>query len=398
MTERQQNQRNDITRSFQRVFNFPLDRSTIFDTYQDAENYAKGDGSDSRKLGKTVYPGQVISVVNTDESTVKVYKVTFGTSGLVPPYALEQIAEGSELGGGTTEEAFSFKTKNGNIIVPAGSNLTEVVSLLRQISDLKSDGVTTAPIKNKDNELIVTSGTDITTAINAIVTYMEENGGAGNISEDIEYDGETIVESGATLVEALQAVVNKIFTNAGISSMTVNGEPVYDPSTNVAAFNIEGADSDINIEFDGDAAVPTFYVELSGISNGTVILEGEEVRFAVKIYDYSDGTTLLDTVEDSTFMTGGTKSKTVSLGDTTQYNFYDQNRNLMTPDANGLFSFNVTTSTTEFVVFRDAINENPCSCDGTDSLCLCDGCDAADSDPCSCDGTDLCMQNCTAFN
>ena len=72
------NARNDITRSFQRVFDFPLDRSTIFDSDEDAKAYARGDGSDSRKLGKTVYLGQIISVVDKENASVKVYKVVYG--------------------------------------------------------------------------------------------------------------------------------------------------------------------------------------------------------------------------------------------------------------------------------------------------------------------------------
>lgn len=353
---RAKNERNDITRSFQRVFNFPLDRSTIFETYQDAEAYAKGDGSDSRKLGKTVYLGQVISVVNTGDSSVKVYKVVFGTGGQAAPYALEQIATGEgggTGGGGSTEEAFTFHTKNGNIMVPAGSDLTTVVSILRQISDLKSDGVTTAPISTAGGETVVANNTDFTTALNSVTRYVIEHSTDGKIPEDIEFDGETIIPSGSTLADALQTIVNQIYQAGGISEMTVNDQPVYDPSTNTAAFNIEGADGDINIEFDADAAVPTFYVELSGVSNGTIVLDGTEVVFTVKIYDFDDGTTLLDEVTDSTFMTGGTKTKAVYLGDVGSYDYYDQDRHLMTPDAEGKFSFSVTMSTSEIIVFRD---------------------------------------------
>lgn len=356
MAERQQNQRNDITRSFQRVFNFPLDRSTIFESYQDAQDYAKGDGSDSRKLGKTVYLGQVISVVNTGESTVKVYKVTFGTGGQVPPYSLEQIAEGSSVGPGgaaTTEEAFSFRTKNGSVIIPAGSDLTEVVSLLRQISDLKSDGITTAAINNTNGETIVANGTDLTTALRTVTTYMEQHGSAGNISSDIEYDGETIIESGATLMEALQTIVNQIFTTGGVSDITINGEPVYDPTTNSAKFNIEAADNDINIEYDLVDETPTFYVELSGISNDTVVLEGTEVNYAISVYDYTDGTTLLYTLNEVAFVNGSKVAK-VELPEGAVY--YNQDMQLMSPDENGKYSFTVTPSTTEFIIFSDTRN------------------------------------------
>ena len=47
---------------FERKGQFPLDRSAIFSSLEDATKYATGDGSDVRKLGGTSYVGQVISV------------------------------------------------------------------------------------------------------------------------------------------------------------------------------------------------------------------------------------------------------------------------------------------------------------------------------------------------
>lgn len=63
----------DWANVFVRTNNFPLDRSSIFGSYEDALKYAKGDGSDSRKLGKTSYVGQTISVY--ENGMVSVYKI-----------------------------------------------------------------------------------------------------------------------------------------------------------------------------------------------------------------------------------------------------------------------------------------------------------------------------------
>ena len=63
----------DWAMSFQRTGTFPLDRSSMFASLVDAQNYAKGDGSDSRALGGTSYIGQVISVYEND--VVTVYKI-----------------------------------------------------------------------------------------------------------------------------------------------------------------------------------------------------------------------------------------------------------------------------------------------------------------------------------
>lgn len=51
----------------------PLDASTIFWSLEDATKYAKGDGSDERKLGATAYVGQIITVY--ENGVVSVYKI-----------------------------------------------------------------------------------------------------------------------------------------------------------------------------------------------------------------------------------------------------------------------------------------------------------------------------------
>lgn len=59
---------------FVRTGSFPLDRSSIFGSYKDAEKYAMGDGSDSRGLGKTSYIGQFIAVY--ENGVVDIYQIT----------------------------------------------------------------------------------------------------------------------------------------------------------------------------------------------------------------------------------------------------------------------------------------------------------------------------------
>ena len=71
--------------SFQRQFDFPLDRSSLHSSYNDAVAYAKGDGSDSRGLGGQAYIGQTITVWGLNEK---------GKEG-VWVYSLVPSAEGS---------------------------------------------------------------------------------------------------------------------------------------------------------------------------------------------------------------------------------------------------------------------------------------------------------------
>lgn len=63
----------DWAMPFQRTSGYPLDRSSMFSTYEDALAYAQK-GSDSRGLSGTSYQGQIISVVDADDN-VNIYKI-----------------------------------------------------------------------------------------------------------------------------------------------------------------------------------------------------------------------------------------------------------------------------------------------------------------------------------
>ena len=91
--------------SFQRQFDFPLDRSSLHSSYEDAVAYAKGDASDSRGLGGQAYIGQTITVWGLNEK---------GKEG-VWVYSLVPSAEGSgyladlkPIGSTTTETADTY--------------------------------------------------------------------------------------------------------------------------------------------------------------------------------------------------------------------------------------------------------------------------------------------------
>lgn len=59
--------------AFQRTGAFPLDRSSLFSSYTDAEAYARGDKTDERGLGGASYVGQPVSVYDADSNTVNLY-------------------------------------------------------------------------------------------------------------------------------------------------------------------------------------------------------------------------------------------------------------------------------------------------------------------------------------
>lgn len=105
----------DWAMSFQRTGKFPLDRSSMFASYDDAVAYAKGDGSDSRQIGGTSYVGQIITVfaddvvtvykINADRSLGEVGKATNGDEksihltdeGILALYGFDAATEGQQM-------------------------------------------------------------------------------------------------------------------------------------------------------------------------------------------------------------------------------------------------------------------------------------------------------------
>lgn len=59
--------------AFQRTGAFPLDRSSLFSSYEDAAAYARGDKTDERQLGGASYVGQPVSIYDADKNTVSLY-------------------------------------------------------------------------------------------------------------------------------------------------------------------------------------------------------------------------------------------------------------------------------------------------------------------------------------
>ena len=95
----------DWTKPFQRTNKFPLDRSSMFASYEDALLYAKGDGSDSRGLGATSYIGQTITVWGLNEKG----KEGVWVYSLVPaPEGSDYLADLKPVGSATTETAKNY--------------------------------------------------------------------------------------------------------------------------------------------------------------------------------------------------------------------------------------------------------------------------------------------------
>ena len=88
---------------FQRTGAFPLDRSSVFSSYEDALLYATG-GEDSRGLSGSSYIGQPISVYDSESSSVTLYVIDgdrslkeVGTAPLVDNTSIEIIQDKIQL-------------------------------------------------------------------------------------------------------------------------------------------------------------------------------------------------------------------------------------------------------------------------------------------------------------
>lgn len=149
----------DWAMPFQRTGTFPLDRSSIFSSYSDALNYAKQDGTDSRKLGGTSYIGQIIAVYGngSDGTTQEVaaYIITaVGTSA-----ALMKLAQTSSTG--------DFSKDIAKLQADLAALATRVATL---------EGLKDKFLANDNSTYEVTTGTSTNGAISITEKVLDKDG------------------------------------------------------------------------------------------------------------------------------------------------------------------------------------------------------------------------------
>lgn len=105
----------DWTKPFQRTGQFPIDRSAIFASYEDAVKYAKGDSAnpDSRALYATSYVGQIISVYE---------------NGKVAVYKIEEDRSLAGIGGG----ALTADNYSAAVALATADNIGQIVYVLNE--------------------------------------------------------------------------------------------------------------------------------------------------------------------------------------------------------------------------------------------------------------------------
>lgn len=152
----------DWAMPFQRTGKFPIDRTTLFSSYDDAVKYAAGDTGDpdSRGLCGTSYVGQIITVY--ENSVVTVYKIDENRT-------LSEIGSGSAIvevddksigkNGALLEiKGFNTATENQTIRKKADGNLEWYTPSVSDIPDL------TEALANKADKATTLAGYGITDA------------------------------------------------------------------------------------------------------------------------------------------------------------------------------------------------------------------------------------------
>ena len=157
---------------FQRTGAFPLDRSSLFSSYEDAELYAQG-GADERGLSGSAYVGQTIAVYDAIENKVVLYLIQPDRSLL-------------EVGVGSSAEEFETLTQN---IETLKTSLNNVYTKDQTNTAIAAAVANSAHLSRK----IVESYDDIdVTADDAhLYIYMVPNGFQAN---DDKYDEYVVID------------------------------------------------------------------------------------------------------------------------------------------------------------------------------------------------------------
>ena len=224
----------DWGNTFVRTGAFPLDRSSMFSSYEDAAAYAKGDGSDSRGLGRTAYVGQVISVY--ENGKVSVYKINedrslegigSGNSSLTSFTVVDgKIAEATEdkigqviyiTGGSEDYPAGPYIVTGEGTVAKLGTTTAsgdlagDISTLQGQVGTLQSsvselDGkVTSLESDNSTNKTNIgnlqTSVRELQTSVGNLETELGElSNQVSNSITDVQVNGTSVVTGGVAKV------------------------------------------------------------------------------------------------------------------------------------------------------------------------------------------------------
>lgn len=149
------NKKLDWAMSFQRTGTFPLDRSSMFSSLEDATKYATGDGSDSRALGGTSYIGQIIVVYSDDEVSAYIITADRTLQKLAATTATGDLAgDVNTLKGQMTQALEDIGTLESSVGT-INSTLTEVQG---DITELQTNSATKTELQGVQSDVTALTG------------------------------------------------------------------------------------------------------------------------------------------------------------------------------------------------------------------------------------------------
>ena len=301
--------------AFQRTGAFPLDRSSLFSSYEDAVAYARGDKTDERGLGGSSYVGQPVSVYDADSNTVCMY-----------------IIEADR----TLKEVGS---------APIGDNASiEIVDGKVQLKDFGVGYYAFVPaVKNEDGEVTEPSKYVFTEGFKEGLEARVRLEGEDYVIAWYEPSGETIEDINATLesvkndVKSLQDAVKNIPTEL---AKKANAEDVYTKTETDEAIAAEIAKLDHlkrvtvagveSIDLTAEDADQYIYMvpnAETGNYDEYMVIDGELEKVGdwhVDLSDYATKDDLkgkVDKVEGSRLMTNEEGEKLAGIAEGAEANF-----------------------------------------------------------------------------
>ena len=220
---------------FQRTSAFPLDRSSLFSSYEDAVLYASGTGDDSRKLSGSSYVGQPISVYDEETSSVTLYVIQadralkeVGTAPIGDNLSIEVIDNEIQLknfGSGYYKYIAAEKDENGEIKTPSTYEYTEgfIAGLEPRVVD--KNGKLEIAWYEPSEETIEGVGAKVETLEKALETLTQEIGKASNADKEETATGiHAILEDLSINKADKNNVYTKTETDEAIAEAIVNSD------------------------------------------------------------------------------------------------------------------------------------------------------------------------------
>lgn len=316
-----QNAKLDWAMPFQRTGAFPLDRSSVFSSYDDAVKYAAGAGDDDRGLGGTSYVGQTIAVydnktvtlyiINTNRTLKKVGTTPVGDEKTIVVAENGTVSLKGIAGLSFTNEdgqAISYQPLlvNGELtwVIPSK---TTVEGLSAEIEALKTSVGTLNTTVGNSTSGLVKDVADNKTAIAAINTKI------GDIPADKTVAEQIVAEAKKAKEDAVSAIMGEAGVDEKYDTLKEIADWILADTTNSAALvadvdaikkdYLKGADK---TELQGKiTALETLVGSIPEDATSTTVVDYiKEVVDGLKIGDYAKAADLTALAERVTTAEG----------------------------------------------------------------------------------------------